>query len=33
MGHKVHPLGFLLVVTRTWTSKWYQYNEYTSLLK
>ncbi len=33
MGHKVHPYGFRLGVTRTWTAKWYQDKEYTSLLK
>jgi small subunit ribosomal protein S3 len=33
MGHKVHPYGFRLGVTRTWTAKWYQDKEYTALLK
>src|SRR3990170_2174734 len=33
MGHKVHPYGLRLGVTRTWTAKWYQDKEYTSLLK
>ncbi len=33
MGHKVHPFGFRLGVTRTWTAKWYQDKEYTTLLK
>ena len=23
MGHKVHPYGFRLGMTRTWTAKWY----------
>ena len=23
MGHKVHPYGFRLGVSRTWTAKWY----------
>lgn len=32
MGHKVHPYGFRLGVTRTWTAKWYQDKEYTTLL-
>jgi small subunit ribosomal protein S3 len=32
MGHKVHPYGFRLGVTRTWTAKWYQDKEYTDLL-
>ena len=33
MGHKVHPYGFRLGVTRTWTAKWYHDKEYTSLLQ
>jgi small subunit ribosomal protein S3 len=33
MGHKVHPYGFRLGVSRTWTAKWYADKEYTSLLK
>lgn len=33
MGRKVHPYGFRLGVTRTWTAKWYQDKEYTNLLK
>jgi small subunit ribosomal protein S3 len=33
MGHKVHPYGFRLGVTRTWTAKWYHDKEYTELLK
>ena len=33
MGHKVHPYGFRLGVTRTWTAKWYHDKEYTDLLK
>ncbi len=33
MGHKVHPYGFRLGYTRTWTAKWYADKEYTSLLK
>ena len=33
MGHKVHPYGFRLGVTRTWTAKWYQDKDYTALLK
>ena len=32
MGHKVHPYGFRLGVTRTWTAKWYHDKEYTPLL-
>ena len=33
MGHKVHPYGFRLGVSRTWTAKWYADKEYTDLLK
>ena len=33
MGHKVHPYGFRLGVTRTWTAKWYADKDYTDLLK
>ena len=33
MGHKVHPFGFRLGVSRTWTAKWYADKEYTDLLK
>ena len=34
MGHKVHPYGFRLGVSRTWTAKWYADNkEYTASLK
>ena len=33
MGHKVHPYGFRLGVTRTWTAKWYADKDYTTLLK
>ena len=33
MGHKVHPYGYRLGYTRTWTAKWYADKEYTSLLK
>ena len=29
MGHKVHPYGFRLGVSRTWTAKWYADKEYT----
>jgi len=32
MGHKVHPYGFRLGITRTWTAKWYHDKEYTNLL-
>jgi small subunit ribosomal protein S3 len=33
MGHKVHPNGFRLGVSRTWNAKWYSDKEYTELLK
>ena len=33
MGRKVHPYGFRLGVTRTWTAKWYADKEYATLLK
>src|SRR5881628_2548693 len=33
MGRKVHPYGFRLGVTRTWTAKWYADKDYTTLLK
>ena len=33
MGHKVHPYGFRLGVTRTWTAKWFHDKEYTALLQ
>ena len=33
MGSKVHPYGFRLGVSRTWTAKWYADKEYTDLLK
>ncbi len=33
MGHKVHPYGFRLGISRTWTAKWYADKEYTTLLK
>jgi small subunit ribosomal protein S3 len=33
MGHKVHPYGFRLGVSRTWTAKWYADKEYTTSLK
>jgi small subunit ribosomal protein S3 len=32
MGHKVHPYGFRLGVSRTWTAKWYADKDYTDLL-
>ena len=33
MGRKVHPYGFRLGVSRTWTAKWYADKEYTALVK
>jgi len=33
MGHKVHPNGFRLGVSRTWNAKWYSDKDYTGLLK
>jgi small subunit ribosomal protein S3 len=33
MGHKVHPNGFRLGVSRTWNAKWYADKDYTELLK
>ena len=33
MGHKVHPYGYRLGYTRTWTAKWYADKEYTDLLR
>jgi ribosomal protein L22 len=33
MGHKVHPNGFRLGVSRTWNAKWYSDKDYTDLLK
>jgi small subunit ribosomal protein S3 len=32
MGRKVHPYGFRLGITRTWTAKWFHDKEYTDLL-
>jgi small subunit ribosomal protein S3 len=33
MGHKVHPYGFRLGITKTWTAKWYADKDYTKLVK
>src|SRR5574337_1097312 len=33
MGHKVHPYGFRLGVSRTWNAKWFADRDYTALLK
>ena len=33
MGHKVHPYGFRLGTSRTWSAKWYADKEYTALLQ
>jgi small subunit ribosomal protein S3 len=32
MGHKVHPYGFRLGISRTWNAKWYADRDYTALL-
>ncbi|HXG39691.1 MAG TPA: 30S ribosomal protein S3 [Candidatus Limnocylindrales bacterium] len=33
MGHKVHPYGFRLGISKTWKAKWYADREYTDLVK
>ena len=33
MGRKVHPYGFRIGTTRTWSAKWYADKEYTSLVR
>jgi small subunit ribosomal protein S3 len=33
MGHKVHPYGFRLGVSRTWNAKWYADKGYAALLQ
>ncbi len=33
MGQKVHPTGFRLGVTKTWSSKWFAEKEFSSLLQ
>ena len=33
MGHKVHPNGFRLGISRTWNAKWYSDKDYTDLLR
>ncbi|HZW01846.1 MAG TPA: 30S ribosomal protein S3 [Candidatus Deferrimicrobium sp.] len=32
MGHKVHPNGFRLGISRTWNAKWYSDKDYRNLL-
>lgn len=32
MGHKVHPAGFRLGITKDWTAKWYAEKDYSRLL-
>ena len=32
MGQKTHPIGFRLGVIKTWTSKWYEDDNYTKWL-
>ena len=33
MGHKVHPYGFRLGISRTWSAKWFADKEYTLLVR
>ncbi len=33
MGHKVHPNGFRLGISRTWNAKWYSDKDYRDLLR
>ena len=33
MGQKVHPIGFRLGVSKTWSSRWYADKEYASFIK
>src|ERR1700675_4745568 len=33
MGHKVHPYGFPLGISRTWNAKWYAAKGYADLLQ
>ncbi len=33
MGHKVHPIGFRLGVTKDWQAKWYADKHYTELVQ
>ncbi len=33
MGHKVHPYGFRLGTSRTWSAKWYADKDYATLLQ
>ena len=33
MGQKVHPIGFRLGVTKTWSAQWYADKDYTKLLQ
>ena len=33
MGQKVHPTGFRLGVTKTWSSKWFVEKDYSKLLQ
>ena len=32
MGHKVHPYGFRIGITKDWLAKWYDERHYTELL-
>ncbi len=33
MGHKVHPYGFRIGITKTWLAKWYDEKHYTEFLQ
>lgn len=33
MGHKVHPYGFRIGITKDWLAKWYDKKHYTELLQ
>jgi len=33
MGQKVHPIGFRLGITKTWSAQWYADKDYTKLLQ
>jgi len=33
MGQKVHPVGFRLGITKTWSAQWYADKDYTKLLQ
>ena len=33
MGHKVHPIGFRLGISKTWHAKWYADRDYAAMVK